>query len=142
MAQTNFFYHGHTCKGSKKSVDSGKQWPSLPVTSYTTTIICSCACRPPEHLAIGSCDWALSAVPLPLFLLDPSSLLVFLACGAPYALAFLTLSFCLLPPCVGPSISCILLQTSPSPTNTNLPLVHGAMVPRRGPMVGLEVAHI
>ena len=140
--KNGLFYHAQTCKGSKKSVDSGKQWPPLLVTSYTTTIIGNCACRPPERLATSSCGWALSAVPLQLFLLGLSSLLLFLACGAPYTLAFLTLSFCLLPPCVGANISCILLQTSPSPTNTNLPLVCRAMVAWRGPMVGLEVAHI
>ena len=123
-------------------MDFGKKWPPPPITPYTTTAICSCAYRPPKRLATGTCGWAPFAVPLLLFLLGPSSLLFFLACGALYALAFLTESFRLLPLCVGANILSTLLQIGPSPTNANPPLVRGVMVVRRGPMVGLEVAHM
>ena len=42
----------------------------------------------------------------------------------------------------GADISCKLLQIGPSPTNTNLALVRGAVMVRRGPMVGLKMAYI
>ena len=81
--------------------------PPLPRLDYS--------CCPCEHLAtVGTCDWVLPPLPLPLFLSGPLSLLFFLVWGAPSAVAFLPLPLHLLPR-AGADISRKLVPSVSSP---------------------------
>ena len=97
-------YDGHTYSPPKKKHANGRTDPVVlekhgrTRTTFRNSVAISSSCCPCKCPATANyCNWVSPPLPLPLLSFGALSLLFFLTCGSPRALAFLMASLHLLP---------------------------------------------